>query len=210
MTQTTDVGATVPRPMNGLSTTSATTPVDGPGGPVVTVLLSEYEALKAEQRARIGFRDNLLYAMLTAAATIATVTATAGRLELLLALPLAGLVLGWTHLHNDHMITAIGAYLRERLGPRLHGLVDDATDIDMFEWETEHRSPDRRRVSRRRLQLVVNLAAFCLPPTAGLVLVWAAGPHTAVMLIVSFVELAVLAVLATQIVRYAELGGGVR
>jgi hypothetical protein len=178
------------------------------GEQAVTVLLSEYEMLKAEQRSRIGTRDNLLYAMLTAAAAIAAVTATAGRLELLLVLPLAGTVLGWTHLHNDHMITAIGSYVRERLGPRLHALVDDATDIDMFEWETTHRSPDRRRTSRRWLQLAVNLAAFCLPPLAALILIGVAGPHTAAVLSVAGAELAVLAVLAVQITRYAELGGG--
>ncbi|MEV4364606.1 hypothetical protein [Nonomuraea sp. NPDC049625] len=175
----------------------------------VTALLSEYDALKAEQRSRIGFRDQLLYAVLTAAAAIAAVTATAGRLELLLVLPLAGTVLGWTHLHNDHMITSIGRYVRDRLGPRLHALVDDTADIPMFEWETEH-TADRWRASRRRLQLAVNLGAFCLPPLAALTLIWAAGPHTAAVLAVSVAELAVLIVLAWQIVRYAELGGGAR
>ncbi|NUR84360.1 MAG: hypothetical protein HOY71_09770 [Nonomuraea sp.] len=170
------------------------------------MLLSEYETLKAEQRSRIGTRDQLLYAMLTAAAAIAAVTATAGRLELLLVLPLAGIVLGWTHLHNDHMITAIGRYVRDRLGPRLHGLVDDATDLPMFEWETEHHS-DRRRRSRRWLQLAVNLTAFCAPPLAALVVVWAAGPHTPATLALSVLEAAALAVLAVQITRYADLAG---
>ncbi|MEQ4725044.1 hypothetical protein [Nonomuraea sp. B19D2] len=170
----------------------------------VTVLLAEYDALKAEQRSRIGTRDNLLYAVLTAAAAIAAVTATAGRLELLLVLPLAGVVLGWTHLHNDHMITAIGTYLRDRLGPRLHALVDDATDIPMFEWETE-RPSDRLRLSRKWLQLAVNLAAFCVPPLAALIVVWAVGPHTPAVLAVSALEAAALAVLATQTTRNADL-----
>jgi hypothetical protein len=172
---------------------------------VVTVLLSEYEALKAEQRSRIGVRDQLLYATLTAIAAIATVTTSVGRLELLLLLPLATTVLGWTYLANDHLITEIGRYMRDQLGPRLASLVDDGTDIPMFEWETEHRCVDRRRAVRKRLQLAVDLAAFCVPPLAALVLVWAAGPHAAVVL-VSIAELAVLAVLATQIVRYADLG----
>ncbi|MEU5869588.1 hypothetical protein ABZ815_51085 [Nonomuraea sp. NPDC047529] len=170
----------------------------------VTVLLSEYDALKAEQRSRIGTRDQLLYAMLTAAAAIAAVTATAGRLELLLVLPLAGLVLGWTHLHNDHLITEIGRYVRDRLGPRLHGLVDGVSDLPMFEWETEHRT-DRRRISRRWLQLAVNLASFCLPPLAALIVVWAAGPHAPAVLALSTLEASALAVLAFQITRYAEL-----
>ncbi|MEZ7132675.1 hypothetical protein ACBR40_45695 [Nonomuraea sp. AD125B] len=172
----------------------------------VTVLLSEYDALKAEQRCRIGTRDQLLYAVLTAAAAIAAVTATAARLELLLVLPLAGIVLGWTHLHNDHMITEIGRYVRTRLGPRLHALVDDATDIPMFEWETDHGSDPRRR-SRKWLQLAVTLAAFCVPPLAALIIVWAAGPHAPAVLAVSVLEAAALTVLAVQITRYADLAG---
>lgn len=168
----------------------------------VTVLLSEYDSLKAEQRSRIGFRDNLLYAVLTAAAAIAAVTATAGRLELLLVLPLAGIVLGWTHLHNDHMITLIGRYVRDRLGPRLAGLVGDATDIPMFEWESEGRD-DPRWGSRKVLQLGVNLTTFCVPPPVALVVVWAAGPHTPAVLAVSLAELAAVAVLAVQIVLYS-------
>jgi chromate transport protein ChrA len=177
----------------------------------VAVLLSEYDALKAEQRSRIGFRDQLLYAVLTAAAAIAAVTATAARLELLLVLPLAGVVLGWTHLHNDHMISEIGRYVRDRLGPRLHALTHhdgsdagDAGDLPMFEWESD-RNADRRRVSRKWLQLAVNLAAFCLPPLAALIIVWAAGPHTPAVLAVSVLEAAALAVLALQITRYADL-----
>ncbi|MEO3892159.1 hypothetical protein [Nonomuraea sp. B5E05] len=169
----------------------------------VAVLLSEYDALKAEQRSRIGFRDQLLYAVLTAAAAIAAVTATAARLELLLVLPLAGIVLGWTHLHNDHMISEIGRYVRVQLGPRLHALVTDATGLPMFEWESDHH--DRRRVSRKWLQLAVNLAAFCVPPLAALIIVWAAGPHTPAVLALSALEAAALAVLALQITRYADL-----
>jgi uncharacterized membrane protein len=173
------------------------------GEHTVTGLLSEYDALKREQTARIGFRDQLLYATLTAVAAVAAVTATAGRLELLLVLPLAGVVLGWTHLHNDHMITEIGCYVRDRLGPRLAGLVDDATDLPMFEWETEHRHRGDRRVSRKWLQLGVNLSTFCLPPLAALVVIWVAGPRTAAVLATSLAELAMLALLATQITLYS-------
>ncbi|MFC7593648.1 hypothetical protein ACFQYP_65495 [Nonomuraea antimicrobica] len=113
-------------------------------------------------------------------------------------------MLGWTHLHNDHMITAIGRYVRDRLGPRLQALVDGVSDLPMFEWETDGRS-DVRRVSRKWLQLAVNLAAFCVPPLAALIVVWAAGPRTPAVLAVSVLEAAALAVLAVQITRYAEL-----
>ncbi|MET7339127.1 hypothetical protein [Nonomuraea sp. NPDC005650] len=177
--------------------------------PVVALLRSEFDALKAEQRSRIQARDQFSHLMLTAVFGVATATAAVGRVELALLMPLAALVLGWKYVHNDHMISEIGRYVRDRLGPRLHGLVDDASDLPMFEWETE-RNGDRWRLSRKWLQLVVDLAAFCVPALGALVVVWAFGPHTPAVLAVSVLEAAALAVLAFQITRYAELGGGAR
>ncbi|MEV1170373.1 hypothetical protein [Nonomuraea sp. NPDC049784] len=171
----------------------------------VTALLSEYDALKAEQRQRIGMRSHLLYGTLTAIAGIATVTTSVGRRELLLLLPLATTVLGWAYVTNDHKIAAIGRYVHDRLGPRLVGLVDDGSgDIEMFQWE-RYRRHDPRRPSRKRLQLAVDLAAFCAPPLAALTLLWLLGPHTLVVLIGSAAALATVAVLATQIIRYADV-----
>jgi hypothetical protein len=46
-------------------------------------LLTEYEQLKEEQRSRIGFRDNLIYAGLIALAAAATATSTQGSVYLL-------------------------------------------------------------------------------------------------------------------------------
>ncbi|GDY58781.1 hypothetical protein SVIO_094040 [Streptomyces violaceusniger] len=52
------------------------------------LLILEYEQVKEEQRARIGFRDNLLYATLAAMAAIITFSLQShGRPELLLLLP---------------------------------------------------------------------------------------------------------------------------
>ncbi|TMR99761.1 hypothetical protein [Nonomuraea basaltis] len=176
----------------------------------VKALLSEYDALKAEQRQRIGVHGQLLYAMLTAVAGITTVIATVGRLELLLLLPLATTVLGWAYVINDHKIAAIGQYVRGRLGPHLVGLVDDgSSDIDMFKWERYHRQ-DPLRPSRKRLQLAVDLAAFCAPPLAALTLLWLLGPYTPVVLIGSAAALAAVVVLATQIIRYADVAGPVQ
>ncbi|MFI6637719.1 hypothetical protein ACIBI7_53315 [Nonomuraea fuscirosea] len=59
--------------------------------------------------------------------------------------------------------------------------------------------------SRRRIQLGMNLGAFCAPALVGLVLVWAMGPRTPTVIAVSITEFAVLALLATQIVLYADV-----
>ncbi|WP_336214926.1 hypothetical protein [Nonomuraea sp. LPB2021202275-12-8] len=176
----------------------------------VKALLSEYDALKAEERQRIGARGQLLYATLTAVAGISTVTTTMGRLELLLLLPLAAAVLGWAYLTNDHKIAAIGRYVRDRLGPRLVALVNDGSgDIGVFKWEKYHRE-DPLRPSRKRLQLAVDLAAFCAPPLGALTLLWLLGPHTPMVLIGSAAALATVLVLATQIIRYADVAGSVQ
>ncbi|WP_431914905.1 hypothetical protein [Nonomuraea jabiensis] len=173
----------------------------------VKALLSEYEALKAEERQRIGVRGQLLYAVLTAVAGISTATTTVGRLELLLLLPLATTVLGWAYVANDHKITVIARYVRGQLGPRLVGLVDDGSgDIDVFKWESYHRE-DPHRPSRKRLQLAVDLVAFCAPSLTALALLWLLGPHTPLVQIGSAAALAAVTILATQIIRYADVAG---
>src|SRR5579859_57270 len=84
------------------------------------VLLVEYEQIKGEQRSRIGFRDNLLYASLVAmAGVVAAALNTKGRADLLLLLPPVSALLGWTYLVNDEKISAIGRYIRTDLAPRL-------------------------------------------------------------------------------------------
>ncbi|WP_219826061.1 hypothetical protein [Nonomuraea typhae] len=170
----------------------------------ITVVLAEYERLKTEQTARIGFRDNLLYATLTAIAAIATVTASTARLELLLVLPLTGMVLGWTHLANDHMVSAIGRYIREDLTPRLANLIVGCPRAQLFGWEHDHRGDTRRR-SRQVLQLSVNLDTFCTPSVAGLVVFWAFGNPSPLLIAVSLIELGVVAILAAQIIAYSGL-----
>jgi hypothetical protein len=175
----------------------------------VKALLSEYEALKAEERQRIGVRGQLLYAVLTAVAGISTATTTVGRLELLL-LPLATTVLGWAYVANDHKITVIGRYVRGQLGPHLVGLVDGGSgDIDVFKWENYHRE-DPHRPSRKRLQLAVDLVAFCAPSLTALTLLWLLGPHTPLVRIGSAAALAAVMILATQIIRYADVAGPVQ
>src|SRR6266567_2022291 len=88
--------------------------------------LAEYQQIKSEQVARIGFRDNLMYVTLVAIAATLTITHSAHSRGYLLLVPAVAFVLGWTYLANDHMITAIGRYVREH--PGLPGM----------RWETDH------------------------------------------------------------------------
>ncbi|GAA3172562.1 hypothetical protein [Nonomuraea salmonea] len=167
------------------------------------VLLAEYDSLKAEQRSRIQQRDHLVYATLTAVAAVLTVTVAAGRWELLLLGPLACTVLGWKYVHNDHMITAQGQYVRGGMAARaaeLSGLNGGAQRL-MFGWELE-RAADRWKASRRRFQLAVTLATFCGPAAAGMVAVWALTSRTPLVLAGLVAGAVAVAGLAVQIVRY--------
>ena len=69
---------------------------------------------------------------------------------------------------------------------------------------------DRRRVSRKYLQLAVDLITFCASSLAAIVGSWIAGPITFPVLAVSIVELVAVAVLAWQVVRYADVDAPAR
>jgi hypothetical protein len=171
--------------------------------PVGTLLTLEYERLKEEQKTRIGMRDNLIYVTIAAmAVVIAATIQSGGRADLLLLLPPVPFLLGWTYLVNDEKISSIGRYIRHHLAPALAALT--GSDIEVFGWEGHHHD-DMRRRSRKVMQLVVDLTAFCVVPTAAVVVFWAAGPIHPALLLVSLVETVALGVLASFIVRYAGL-----
>lgn len=164
---------------------------------VAKVDLLEYQQLKAEQLDRISRRDNLLYATLAAygAAGWAAMT---GHAVAWLATPLVAVVLGWTYLANDAMVTAIGCYVRTGLGPRLA----ESARQEVFGWEHDHPA-DRRRRSRKALQLVVDLIAFVAVPLGALVAYWSTGPRFIPFIVVSALEAGGVLVLAAQIYAYA-------
>ena len=164
------------------------------------LLLAEYQSVKDEQRTRIGFRDNLLYVTLTVVAAVIAAAAQAGQSEMLLALPPVCVVLGWTYLVNDEKISAIGTYVRDDLGPRLAELTDGQA---VFGWETAHRSDIRRR-SRKVIQCVIDLLAFCVVPLAGLVVYWAAGQASSGLLVLSVAEALIVVGLGHQVLSYAR------
>ncbi|GGK50978.1 hypothetical protein GCM10010094_08980 [Streptomyces flaveus] len=163
------------------------------------LLLAEYESVKDEQKARIGFRDNLLYVTLAVVAAVIAAAAQAKQASMLLALPPVCVVLGWTYLVNDEKISAIGAYVRGELGPRLAQL---AGTEGAFGWETVHRG-DSRRASRKAIQCGIDLLAFCVVPLAGLVVYWAGGQVTGGLLAVSVLEALAVAGLGAQFLVYA-------
>ncbi|MFF3712485.1 hypothetical protein [Streptomyces phaeochromogenes] len=172
------------------------------------LLLVEYQSVKDEQKARIGFRDNLLYVTLAVVAAVAAASAQSGQTSMLLALPPVCVVLGWTYLVNDEKISAIGAYVRGDLGPRLADLAQIERSV-AFGWERAHRA-DTRRTSRKAIQCGVDLLAFCAVPLAGLVVYWAGGQVGRGLLVLSVLEALVVLGLAVQVVLYAGVFGSGR
>ncbi|KPI29669.1 hypothetical protein ACWGA9_07270 [Streptomyces sp. NPDC054950] len=169
------------------------------------LLLAEYQTVKDEQKARIGFRDNLLYVTLAVVAAVIAAAAQAERTSMLLALPPVCVVLGWTYLVNDEKISAVGRYVRQELAPRLAELAGTEA---VFRWETYHRA-DPGRISRKIAQCVVDLLAFCVVPTAALVVYWGGGQVSAGLLVLSVAEAGAVAGLGVFVVRYAlPFGGG--
>ena len=153
------------------------------------VALAEYEQLKTEQIARIGFRDNLIYVTLVAIAGTLTVAHASHGHGYLLLVPAVTFVLGWTYLANDHMISAIGRYVR------------DCPALPMS-WETAHASDGRRR-SRKAIQLAVDLMVFCGSGAAALAAFWASPDPALIQVLASAAEAAAAAVLAWQFTAYA-------
>ena len=168
----------------------------------------EYQNVKDEQKARIGFRDNLLYVTLAVVAAVIAASAQAGQTSMLLALPPVCVVLGWTYLVNDEKISAIGAYVRGDLGPRLGRPRTDRALGGLRLGE----GPSRRHppTSRKAIQCGVDLLAFCAVPFAGLVVYWAGGQVGWGLLVLSVLEALVVVGLAVQVVLYARVFGSGR
>ncbi|MCX5075543.1 hypothetical protein OHA84_12935 [Streptomyces sp. NBC_00513] len=177
------------------------------GVSVGKLLLIEYQSVKDEQKARIGFRDNLLYVTLAVTAAIIAAAAQAKQPSMLLAVPPVCLVLGWTYLVNDEKISAIGRYVRDELGPRLTQLAGSQGDFAAFGWEQAHRGDARHR-SRKTFQCLVDLTAFCALPLAGLLVFWAGGPGGGLLVALSVLEALAVVGLGMQIVLYARPAHG--
>ncbi|MFD3560793.1 hypothetical protein ACFWVU_14105 [Streptomyces sp. NPDC058686] len=165
------------------------------------ILLAEYDRLKEEQKTRIGFRDNLLYFTLAAATAVVAITAQSGQPQLLLSVPAICLILGWTYLVNDEKISAIGCYVRDRLGPRLGELTSAHGAV--FGWEIYHRNVAGRTV-RKRLQAVVDLFTYLVLPMVCTTAFWCSPVVQPLLLLASLGQTLALAVLGWQFLRRRE------
>ncbi|CAM5611385.1 Integral membrane protein OS=Streptomyces tendae OX=1932 GN=GUR47_13720 PE=4 SV=1 [Streptomyces tendae] len=72
-----------------------------------------------------------------------------------------------------------------------------------FGWEAYHRSDTRRR-SRKTIQTVIDLTAFCAVPLAALIVFWANGDAARLLVALSVLEALAVAGLAAQVVWYAR------
>ncbi|MFK0235333.1 hypothetical protein [Streptomyces vinaceus] len=166
------------------------------------LLLAEYDRVKEEQKTRIGFRDNLLYVTLAAMVTVLIGATQTRQPALLLALPAATSVLGWTYLANDQKISAIGRYVRTDLGSRLATLTGEQESP--FRWESAHRG-DGRRKQRKIIQCAVDLITFVAVPIASLATFWVYGAESALPVIISILEALTVTTLAVQIIQYTDI-----
>lgn len=76
--------------------------------------------------------------------------------------------------------------------------------FEAFGWETAHRGDARRR-SRKVLQTVVDLTAFCAVPLAALAVFWVDGEGGRLLVALSVVEALAVGGLASQVVWYARV-----
>jgi hypothetical protein len=171
------------------------------------VLLKEYDKLKSEQTARIAFRDNLVYVTLSVYGAIIAFAVKEYSFTLLV-LPWASIVLGWNYLVNDEKISAIGRHVRFDLSKQVSNLLGEVKAEELFGWETAHRR-DRRRRRRKIEQLIVDQTIFVLSGFAALGAFWFADPDARwPFKLVAGLEAVVLAILAIEIVVYADLKVG--
>ncbi len=107
---------------------------------VYETFMREYTALKTEQSARIGFRDNLLYVQLAAVgAVFAFATGRDSYSDSLLVIPWLSIILGWTYVVNDHHVSRLGKFVREDLHTRMREFFPQLPE-GIFNWELFHRS----------------------------------------------------------------------
>lgn len=175
------------------------------------VYLREYDLLKQEQTARIGFRDNLLYATLGVYGGI--ISFCLGNKELqgaMLVLPWASFILGWTYLINDEKISAIGRYMRHELAARITKLLPMSEDASYFGWEIAHRSDDRR-CRRKCEQILTDQLTFVFSAYAVLWVVYHQEPavfSSPWIATLAIIEASLITLLGWEILVHADLKRG--
>jgi hypothetical protein len=170
----------------------------------VDIYLREYEKLKDEQIARIGFRDNLIYATLVAIGGVLSFSLTdATHHYALLLLPLANVVIGWTNLNNDQKISSIGQYIRRVLIRNVRKASQEV-DAQFFGWEMTP-GIEQQRSWRKPIQFAVNEALFVGSGLVAMIVFFViTTPLSATWWLAGF-EIILLSVLAIEIGRYADI-----
>jgi hypothetical protein len=178
------------------------------GNHSLEIYLSEYDKLKHEQTQRMGFRDNLIYANLIAiTGVVSIVTDDIVRIPVLLVLPMICVALGWTYLVNDEKISAIGRYIRYTLTEKIQEATQ-SKDQNIFGWEAAHRS-DKRRISRKIIQLLVDELVFVVPGLIAIFIFWLNVSVTMLPLKwIAGIEVLFISVLGIQVFSYADLKKG--
>jgi hypothetical protein len=136
---------------------------------LLTVLAAEYQALKAEQTARIVLRENAIGANFIAIGAILAVSAAlqSERNFILLLIPFAAASTYWVYLNNDMAVSALQKFFQYEFP----GQVAIALGLDpgdqqvariLGRWETYHRSQLRNRALRK-----AGNTAFVLIGAAG-------------------------------------------
>ena len=170
--------------------------------------LLEYDKLKEEQVARIGFRDNLLYVTLVLFGGILSLTRGANFYGILV-IPCICIVLGWTYLVNDEKITSIGVYIQTELSLEIESLVqDNLSKNKVFKWEDFNRSGKGRK--RRKIeQFIVNECAFVLSGIGSLFIYFFLEDNISSFAIcISLFEFFLLLLLGVEFFIYADFFDG--
>lgn len=106
-------------------------------------------------------------------------------------------------INNDQKISTIGQYIRSRLICNVHE-PSQAPDAQFFGWELAPRL-EPHRLRRKLLQLVVNEALFVGSGLIALAVFFILGPRPTTAWWIAGIEVLALAVLAVEIVRYADI-----
>lgn len=127
------------------------------------VHLAEYQALKAEQTARIVIRETALYTTILVMSGISAIALgqTSVHTLLFLAIPPSAFTFFWVYLNNDSMISNLRKYFSGDLQSSILETLDPVVEGEtVFHWEVFHRSIRRFRFVRRFINALVVFSAF--------------------------------------------------
>lgn len=150
-------------------------------GHLITLLASEYEALKAEQTTRISIRDNVIWVNFAVIAAIvaAVLSQDPPRIAILHAIPIAVSSIYWIYLNNDLVVSALQRYFSTEFPQRVASVLspveahERAASLDVVAstlggWESFHRTQVPHRRPRKVANTVVVLLGSVISSVAAL------------------------------------------